>query len=159
MKWMLRIAAALAVVLVGLSIGIRAVGHDPATWHVDPATAERTGAPNDYLVAPAGTTAAPPDRTADTLAANPRALLFLFDAIASNAPQTEVVAGSLDDLHITYVQRSLVFGFPDYISVRAVPVDGGSALIVWSRSRFGHSDMGVNRDRVERWLAQMGGPT
>ena len=67
------------------------------------------------------------------------------------------MAGSLDDLWITYVQRSMVFGFPDYISVRAVEVEDGSALIIWSRSRYGHSDLGANKRRIDGWLKQIGG--
>jgi len=140
----------------GVAVGMRTLGHDPARWHVDPASAERTGRPNDYLVAPAGMTAAIPDRIASVHATDPRALLFQFDAVARPARSVEVVAGSLDALTITYVQRSQVFGFPDYITVRAVAVAGGAALIVWSRSRVGYNDIGVNRDRVDGWLAQIG---
>jgi uncharacterized protein (DUF1499 family) len=77
-------------------------------------------------------------------------------AIATGEPRTEVVAGSPQEGHVTYVQRSLVFGFPDYISVRAMETEGGTALAVFSRARFGHSDLGVNRERVERWLEALG---
>jgi len=63
------------------------------------------------------------------------------------------VAGDLDSLMITYVQRSRVFGFPDYLTVRAVATAGGAGLIIWSRARYGRGDFGVNRARVEAWLA------
>ncbi len=56
---------------------------------------------------------------------------------------------------ITYVQRSRVFGFPDYLTVKAVVMDGGAGLIIWSRARYGRSDFGVNRARVEAWLAAL----
>jgi len=46
--------------------------------------------------------------------------------------------------------------FPDYISVKAVAVPGGSALVVWSRARFGYGDFGVNRSRIEDWLDRIG---
>lgn len=154
--------AALAVVAAAvatIAIGMRFVPDDPAVWHVDPATAARTGKPNDFLVAPAGATAAKPDRIAVTHLIPPRDLMFLFDSIAMNAARTHRIAGSVEGLWATYVQRSAFFGFPDYISVKAVPVPGGSALIVWSRARFGHGDFGVNRARVEDWLARIGGPS
>ncbi|MEM7423145.1 MAG: DUF1499 domain-containing protein, partial [Pseudomonadota bacterium] len=127
-----------------------------AVWHVDPAVAERTGRPNDFLVAPEGATQAQPDQASSTYNVAPRELLFLLDAVAGQSSATSVLAGSLDDLWITYVQRTAVAGFPDYISVKAVETDGGAALIIWSRSRFGHSDFGVNRKRVQAWLAQIG---
>lgn len=154
-------AAALGALLAGavvLALVMRWVSDDPAVWHVDPAIAERTGAPNDYLVAPEGATVAPPDRVAQMHAVPPGALLQIFDSIATESPRTERVAGSPGEGRITYVQRSRVFGFPDYVSVRAVEVPGGSALIVWSRARFGHGDLGVNRARVEDWLAKLGEP-
>jgi len=154
LKW----AAILGLIAAAsAAIWLRTVEHDPAIWHVDPATAERSGSPNDYLVAPDGSTAAKADRIADTHATDPKTLLFEFDALARWARAVEVVAGSVDDLHVTYVQRSRIFAFPDYISVRAVEVGDGAALIIWSRSRYGHGDMGANQDRIDGWLGQLGG--
>lgn len=154
LTWLLGVAV---VFMVGAAISFRFLGHDPAIWHVDPLTSERTGRPNDYLVAPGGATAGEPDAVTTSRDLPGRDLLFLFNSIASNAPRTRVIGGSVDDLHVTYVQQSALFGFPDYISVKAVEAEGGSALAIWSRSRFGYSDMDVNKDRVERWLAAMGG--
>lgn len=154
LKWL---AILLVIATAGVAIGLRMLAHDAAAWHVDPATAERPGRDNDFLIAPEGTTAAPPDVIAQTRPVSPRDLLFQFDAIARNATRTQVVGGSVEDGWITYVQRSALFGFPDYVSVRAVPVGEEAGLIIWSRSRFGYSDMGVNRARVEDWLSRMGG--
>jgi len=53
-------------------------------------------------------------------------------------------------------QKSALFRFADDIDVQAIPVDGGkSALAIYSRSRVGYSDLGVNRKRIERWLSQI----
>jgi hypothetical protein len=143
------IAATLAA-----SVYFRTASDDPTVWHVDPITVERTGNPNDYIVAPEGLRADTPDRIATVQNGGPKELLFQFDSIAG-AVSTEL-AGSLEELHITYVQRTSVMGYPDYISVKAVEVDGGAALVIYSRSRFGKSDFGVNRERIDRWLAQIG---
>lgn len=59
---------------------------------------------------------------------------------------------------MTFVVRSRAFGFPDAISVRALPEGAGTTLAIWSRSRFGGYDWGVNRARVERWVAALGTP-
>jgi uncharacterized protein (DUF1499 family) len=32
---------------------------------------------------------------------------------------------------------------------------GRSTLALYSRSQLGHGDMGVNRARIERWLAKL----
>ena len=149
----------LIVVVIGLLVtasGMRNVSDDATVWHVDPSTTERTGRPNDYLVAPTGLTTATPDRDASVHLLPPEELLFLFDAVVK--PTSTVLAGLIRDRHITYVHRTAVLGFPDYITVKAVEMDGGSALIIWSRARYGYSDLGVNKKRIEGWLAQIDKP-
>jgi hypothetical protein len=135
---------------------INASGHYPARWHKDPATLQPRGTPNEFLAAPPGTTAAPAGAETQLYPESPRALLARFDAIARSHPRVETVAGDLDSLMITYVQRSRVIGFPDYLTVKAVALKGGAGLIIYSRARYGRSDFGVNRARVEAWLAALG---
>ncbi len=135
-------AAVVLAALTGYGV-INTSSHDPARWHVDPATAPPAANPNQYL---AETRLYP---------SSPRALLARFDAIARAQPRTRVVAGDPDSLMITYVQRSRVLGFPDYLTVKAVAKDGAAGLIVWSRARYGRADFGVNRARVEAWLAAL----
>ena len=151
LKWLI---ALMLIATAGLAVTMRLVADDPAVWHVDPATAERTGRPNDYLVAPAGAMAAKPDRTARAREVAPEDLLFQLDAVARPAG-AKPIAGSVSEGWITYVHRTPLIGFPDYISVKAVAAEGGAALIIWSRSRYGHSDLGVNKKRVDGWLAQL----
>ncbi len=59
-----------------------------------------------------------------------------------------------DGFSATYIQRSLIFGFPDAITVRITPQSKSGALIMlFSKSKFGYSDIGVNRKRVKSLLA------
>lgn len=74
-----------------------------------------------------------------------------FDRIASNAPRTKLLAGSVDDQMATYVTRTKLFGFPDYTTAR----QDGEFLKVYARLRFGRSDLGTNKARIDAWLAQM----
>ena len=54
---------------------------------------------------------------------------------------------------IVLVQRSRIFRFPDTVTVQLFPLpDGGSTLAIYSHSNYGRSDLGVNADRVRRWL-------
>ena len=126
----------------------------PEIWHVDPATVERTGRPNDYLVAPPGTTDAAPDREADFFAEPPQDLLERFVAIALAAPKTEEISEGEAGWR-TFVQRSRLIGFPDYVTVKPFERNGQSALIIYSRSQYGYSDWGVNKKRVEDWLSKL----
>lgn len=150
----LRFALGAGLVLLALGgIMIRTAAHDPAVWHVDPFTAERTGKPNDAVAGPPPLLAAPADIVLDPVSGEAAALIARLHAVALGEPRVEVVAGGPEALHVTYVQRSALFGFPDYVSVRVEATDDGAALALWSRSRYGYSDMGVNRARLERWLA------
>jgi len=65
------------------------------------------------------------------------------------APDTPPVQGR-------FVQYSATFYFPDVIDAVAVPVGtNASTLALYSRSLVGYGDGGVNRVRLERWLAAL----
>ena len=52
--------------------------------------------------------------------------------------------------------RSTLFNFPDLIMVQVMKADpDSSTLIMYSRSVYGRSDLGVNRQRVATWLAAL----
>ena len=155
LRW---IALALVIVLAAAYGAINLSGHDPDRWHVDPAAIELRGTPNEFLAAPEGTTQAVPDMETPIYPDRPEALLARFDDVARAQPDTQRVAGDVDSGMITYVQRTPVIGFPDYVTVKVVPVENGAGLIVYSRSRFGEDDWGVNRQRVRTWLGELGPP-
>lgn len=56
----------------------------------------------------------------------------------------------------TFVTRTRLMGYPDYTSVRLIDAEGQQLLQIYARARFGKLDMGVNKARVENWLAQLG---
>jgi uncharacterized protein (DUF1499 family) len=60
-----------------------------------------------------------------------------------------------------YVSRSLIWGFPDYITVALNTLAGmqQTRAVIFSRLRFGQSDMGVNQKRVKQVLTVFGHDT
>lgn len=67
-----------------------------------------------------------------------------------------VVEGSVDEGMITFVARSRVFGFRDYITAKAVDEAGGvTKLSIFARPRFNVYDWGVNARRLDRWLGEL----
>ena len=62
-----------------------------------------------------------------------------------------VFAGSVAEGRVTYVTRTKWIGFPDYTTAE----QHDDVLRVWGRLRFGRSDFGVNKARVDRWLADL----
>jgi uncharacterized protein (DUF1499 family) len=115
-------------------------------WHRDPMQVAPPPAANAVLLRPDTSPAAP------RYARSPVELAALFDAVALATPRVRRLAGSAEAGFVTYVQRSRVFGFPDFISVRFLPAEGGATLAIWSRARYGRSDLGVNGKRVAAWL-------
>ncbi|MGY3437213.1 MULTISPECIES: DUF1499 domain-containing protein [unclassified Marinovum] len=84
--------------------------------------------------------------------ANGAARLAAFDAVIRATLRTEVLAGALAQGQITYVTRSKVIGYPDYTTLGLYDGPEGDFIEVFSRARFGSSDLGVNRARIDGWL-------
>jgi hypothetical protein len=111
----------------------------------------RPATPNTALAAPAGFVPAPDIVTARRALA-PAALYAAIRRVAASQPRTYLHVAYADRLQAHYVARSAVFNFPDLIAVQVLP---DSTLILFSRSVYGRSDFGVNRKRLERWLAAL----
>jgi uncharacterized protein (DUF1499 family) len=147
-KYVIFVVAALVVLGLGY---IRLAPNNIAQWHVDPQTAERGPKPNQFLIRASDGDADSPvfDMTAGDLAQ-------VFDDYAMSRPRVTRLAGSPEQLWLTYIQRSKWFGFPDYVSVRTIPAGAGrSTLAVFSRSRYGGSDLGVNAARITAWVKDL----
>ncbi|MCK4705373.1 MAG: DUF1499 domain-containing protein [Gammaproteobacteria bacterium] len=85
-----------------------------------------------------------------------KVLAIKFNALANDAweitkqtvvklPRTQIVSETPDYLHAECT--SAVFGFVDDLELQLRPSDG--IISIRSASRLGHSDFGVNRERVE----------
>jgi uncharacterized protein (DUF1499 family) len=120
-----------ALLFVGLGY-IRLAPSDPARWHKAPQVTEDKDLTHGVK---------------RLVSAGPEGLGQL-DAIIRASARTRVLAGSVEEGMITYVTRTAVIGFPDYTTVQAA----GDQLLIYGRLRFGRSDLGVNRNRVDGWL-------
>lgn len=144
----------LAALGVGFVLWVRSAKDDPLDWHVDPLTVVKGGKSNRYLMLPDAKTSKSPVFEVSALE-----LATAFDAVAMAQPRVSRLAGSVEELWMTYVQRTALMGYPDYISVKAIAIanaDGNATLAIYSRSRFGRSDFGVNRARVKMWIKALG---
>jgi uncharacterized protein (DUF1499 family) len=134
-----------------------AAGCSADTAFIDFATFSRVTTPNDTLACPAGFCAAKADFVTEAVAISAADLAAKTAALLPNEPRTELLAQSDDGLHFVFVQRSLIFRFPDTVNIAVVPVgDGQATLAIYSRSNYGYGDFGVNRRRVETWLKRLG---
>ncbi len=83
-------------------------------------------------------------------------MLRALDAIIMDTERTTRLTGAVTEGQITYVTRSKLLGFPDYTTVGIYDglIEDPQAryLEINGRLRFGGSDLGVNRQRIEGWI-------
>jgi uncharacterized protein (DUF1499 family) len=124
----------------------------PPPAPIDPAAIVRPATPNTALAAPAGFAPAP-DIVTPAYHVPADRLFAAVRKVADSQPRTFQAALYADRLQAQFVARSLVFNFPDIVMVQVKPEGpGASDLILWSRSVYGESDLGVNRKRAQAWL-------
>ena len=127
----------------------------PVPVPIDMARIERPSTPNTFLAGPAGMRPKP-DLVTEEQAEPAAALYEKARVLFAGQNRTYVAAEFPDRLQAHYVVRSALLNFPDLVTVQveATAADR-SALVIWSRSVYGRSDFGVNRDRTKAWLAAL----
>ena len=93
------------------------------------------------------------DGTTRTL---PHAYDWLPDALdAAERMGWTMVASSPAEGRIEATDKTLWYGFKDDIVIRVTPSAGGSKVDVRSVSRVGRSDIGINAQRIRRYLEKL----
>jgi uncharacterized protein (DUF1499 family) len=87
----------------------------------------------------------------------PPAEAFARAERAARAMGWEIVAAVPADLRIEATDTTLLFGFKDDIVIRVAAAGSGSRVDVRSLSRVGKSDLGVNANRVRKFLRELTG--
>lgn len=113
--------------------------------------------PNQFLMAPDGVCQnAQPHIASPVFDESPESLLQRVRGVALAGARTTESAEHATSVQTVFVAKSKIFRFPDVIDVMAVPAgEGKSALAVYSRAQIGYRDFGVNKARIEGWLAAL----
>ncbi|WP_431283539.1 DUF1499 domain-containing protein [Humitalea sp. 24SJ18S-53] len=109
--------------------------------------------PNTCLAAPPGAPGPVPHRVLPPFAATPAALWAAVQQAAGAQPRTTLLAAWPEHLQAQWVERSAIMNYPDIIVALLLPDGDRTGLVLYSRSLFGWSDLGVNAKRVDRWIA------
>ena len=127
--------------------------HDPADWHVNPLTVPTSATPNDFRIAMRDMTEERVDAEPPIYSERPLILAQAFDQFAFSQRDTNRIAGLPPELMMTYVQHTATLKMPDYLTIKFIDLgDGTSTVAIYSRSRFGYGDMGMNQRRAESWI-------
>jgi uncharacterized protein (DUF1499 family) len=138
--------------LVGLFLpacGYQGAAGLPMPVRMDMAAIIRPASPNTALAAPAGFSPAP-DIVTRRYDVPPEKLAAALAQVAAGEERVFEQAAFPGQTH--WVARSKLMNYPDLVTAQINP-DG--TLILWSRSVYGWGDMGVNRARLEHWLARL----
>lgn len=145
MNWLIWSIFAFVAIAAALALYVRFAPNDVAEVHRDPVSEGASGQNMAVL--------APPD--APVYDVTPERLFALLEGVVIDTPRVEKVAEGPDPLHASYISRTPLMGYPDYVSLRVISVEGGASFAIWSRSRFGRSDFGLNAARIERWREEL----
>lgn len=129
---MIKVFMIFALIVVVFMAYVRLAPHNPQAWHSVPEVKQD----QDFA---GGAVRVVPYKAK---------LFTTLTQVAQSAPRSTRLAGAVDDGHVTYVVRSLVFGFPDYVTIWT----DKETIVLYSRLRFGQSDLGVNKKRLEAWI-------
>ena len=121
---------------------------------LDFATLTFSGKPNQYLMIPQGfPCSVKPHRQSPVFKTTPQALEEALLRIITAQPRTEI---EKRNGQTEVVQRSAFFRFPDTATLQIVNHGNGKASVaVFSRSKYGYRDFGVNRKRVDGWMSAL----
>ena len=163
---MMRVLRYILIAIVGIAVAVAALILEGSTLEsvfkvgdvpvVDFATLQRDSTPNQYLLCPATLCTTQTDGAAPVFDMPVEKLQASWDAMIAEQPRVQVLRRDITNMQVDYVQRSRLLRFPDLVTVRFLPGDDGHAtLAIYSRSVYGKGDFGVNRDRIEHWLAKL----
>jgi uncharacterized protein (DUF1499 family) len=163
---MRRFLRSLLIIVGGIAIAVAALIWEGTTLEsmlylgevpdIDFATLQRGPDPNQYLLCPKDMCTAQTDGEAPVFDVPVEQLQVAWDEMLAEQPRLQVLRRDVTNIQIDYVQRTRLLRFPDLVTVRFVPIDDThSTLAIYSRSVWGKGDMGVNRIRVEEWLARV----
>ena len=110
--------------------------------------------PNQFFLCPRGMRSrARPDDESPVFDVSIDALRRVWRQVALQQPRVAMVRDDRERNQCEFVQRSRLFRFPDTVTVEFIALaDSRSTFAVYSRSKYGYGDFGVNRRRVRNWV-------
>lgn len=120
---------------------------------VDFARLQRRQTPNDALACLPEFCAAKADIEAPVFARPAQEMFSVVESAVAHEPDLQKTGSDEARGTLRFVQRSRLMRYPDTINVKVMALpDGGSTVLIYSRSQLGRGDLGVNRARIERWI-------
>lgn len=111
---------------------------------------------NHFIAATIGSGFEAPDLVIPAFSCDAARLYAALREYALAQPRTKLQSESPNENHMSFVQRTAYWHFPDDVVAEITALEtGGAALMLSSKARYGMEDFGVNRRRVKRWIAAL----
>jgi uncharacterized protein (DUF1499 family) len=152
----LLVVLALIAGAIGLRLFLQRAGEDRLQPDEDVSLAALRGPlpQNAFLACPLDYCRVAGAMTSPVFAVDADRLYWTLMRVVTAAPRVTVVRDDPQRRWIALIQRSMLFRFPDVVIAEVVALGADrSSVALYSRARYGRSDFGVNRRRVEQWLA------
>jgi uncharacterized protein (DUF1499 family) len=108
---------------------------------------------NGFLACPPGYCAVPQAGASPIFDMPWERLRDYWDEMIGEQPRVARVVAEPERQRFVYIQHSALLRFPDIVIAEFVTIaPGRSSIAIYSRSRYGKYDFGVNRERVKSWL-------
>ena len=133
------------------------VAGEPDTGRVTLESLERTGRPNDALIAPEGRTALTPDAQPPVFNLPPERLYAELVSLLEGQTGIDWAEQDETDRYLRFVTYSPTLRFPDLHHVWVLETDSEetSTLALYAGAQLGQSDLGKNRARLDQWLTEL----
>lgn len=116
----------------------------------------RPDSPNYYLACVKDYCNIEADEAAPIFAKSVNELALDWQAVIDNEPRITVLIEDDEQYYYQYIQRVLIFYFPDYVTVKLIALDEQhSSIALLSYSKYGYYDFAVNKRRVQHLLREL----
>lgn len=112
--------------------------------------------PNQFLVCPVDYCSAKPHMLSPVFPISANDLQQRWMALMKTQARVEAGAVDVEAMQYDFIQRSALMRYPDSITVRFIALeDDRASLVIYSRSHYGKSDLGVNESRIRAWISDL----
>ncbi|GIU66310.1 DUF1499 domain-containing protein [Candidatus Phycosocius spiralis] len=114
---------------------------------------KKTWRPNQFLALPSSFKAVQePDMLSPSFKASATEVMEAWQEVLLKQPRVSKIRQA--GLQIEVIQKTPLVGFPDWITAQGLDLgDAMASICVFSRSKYGVRDFGVNEKRVRLWLS------
>ncbi len=120
------------------------------------ATLQRRDTPNQYLMCTNQLCKAYIDDLPPIYGANVFEVRKAWETMLQREKRVRELRRDVQATQIDYVQRSAFWHFPDIITIRFIAMgERKTTIAIYSRSLYGHGDLGVNKTRIRDWIGKL----